>query len=130
MARIFKGYASAYSAAQTQQVKARRQQTRTLAVDFNGAMDPARTIESVTWECTSPWVTFLSDPTIAADQKSTSVTVVFSYSGYGDVKATVTLDDETQQNYEFACTVVDAPMYPSATYSSATGPYSVTASAP
>lgn len=129
MARTFKGYASAYSANQTQPRRVRRFQQRTLTADFNGAIDPARTIESVTWECTSPWITLLSAADVSADQKSVSVLVQFNFSGCGSVKATVTLDDASQQNYEFQFAVQDAPMYPTAVYSSANGPYSVTATA-
>lgn len=130
MARTFRGYASAYSASQVQTLKARRSQQRTLVVDFNGAIDPDRTIESVLWECTSPWITYMTDAAVSTDQKSVTVSVLFNYSGFGDIKATVTLDDASQQNYEFTFTVTDAPMYPSATYSSANGPYSLTATAP
>lgn len=127
MARTFKGYASAYSAAQVQPLKLRRFQQRTLVADFNGAIDPARTIDSVTWECTSPWVTYMTNPDVSADQRSASVDVAFNFSGLGAIKATVTLDDASQQNYEFQFAVQDAPMYPTAVYSSANGPYSVTA---
>lgn len=129
MARTFKGYASAYSANQWQTRRVRRFQQRTLTVDFNGAIDPARTIESVTWECTAPWVTFLEDAAVSADQKSVTVTVQFNFSGFGDIKATVTLDDAAQQNYEFCFDVTDAPLYPSTIYGPSTGPYSLTAAA-
>lgn len=130
MARTFKGYASAYSANQMQPRRVRRFRKAPLVVDFNGAMDVGRTIESVTWECTSPWVTLISTPAVSVDQRSVSCVVQFNYGGFGWIKATVTLDDASQQNYEFEFDVMDVPMYPSATYNSANGPYSVTASAP
>lgn len=128
MSRTFKGYASQHAANQTQPARVRRSQVRTVTVDFRGALEGAQLIESVTWECTSPWVTQLSDAAVAADQKSVTVVVTFNYYGCGWVKASATLSDGSQINYEFDFTVLDCPMYPSATYDSATGPYSLTAS--
>ena len=130
MARTFKGYASQHSANQTQACRVRRSQVRTLTVDFRGAIEDGQLVDAVTWECTSPWITQLSDAAVSADQKSVTVAVAFNFSGCGWVKATATLNDGSQINYEFDCTVQDCPMYPSATYDSANGPYSLTASAP
>jgi len=130
LGRVFTGYPSAYNAAQVQVSKVRRYQRATLQADFNGSIPKAALIESVTWDCTSPWVTFLSDPAVSADQKSVSVDVRFNYSGFGAIKATVTLDDATEQNYEFQYQVSDSPRYPEAQYDSASGPFSVTAVAP
>lgn len=130
MARTFKGYASRYLANQTQQQRVRRSQVRTISVDFRGALDAAQTIESVNWEATSPWITFMENAAVSADQKSVSVKTTFNYSGFGFMKATVTLDDASKLNYEFTFDVMDAPMYPSAVYASNSGPYSLTANAP
>jgi len=130
MSRTFKGYASAYSAEQTQPRRVKRYQVKTLTVDFNGAIDSGRTIESVIWEVTAPWVVTMASPAIAANQRSVTVGVTFNYSGCTAVKATATLDDESVYNYEFTFDVVDAPQYPSAVYSVVSGPFSVTAIAP
>lgn len=129
MSRTFTGYASAYSANQTQVRTVRRAATRTLVANFNGALDAGRTIASVEWACTAPWVTKLSNAAINAAARSVSVDVVFNYSGLGDIKATITLDDGARLNYEFAFTVTDAPLYPSDTFDTAAGPYSITADA-
>lgn len=129
MARTFKGYASKHSANQTQPCRVRRSQVRGVTVDFEGAMESGQLIDAVTWECTSPWVTLLSDAAVSADQKAVTVVIAFNYAGCGAVKATATLSDGSQINYEFDFTVVDCPQYPSATYDSATGPFSLTASA-
>lgn len=99
-------------------------------MDFNGTLDAGQTIESVTWESTSPWITFMENAAVSADQKSVSVKTTFNYSGFGWMKATVTLDDDSVLNYEFNFDVMDAPLYPSAQYNTASGPYSLTASAP
>lgn len=130
MSRLFKGYASAYEANQSQPRRVRRQQKRTISVDFNGAMDVGRLISSVTWECTAPWVVTMASPAIATNRRSASVNVTFNYCGNCAVKATVTLDDGVILNYEFTYDVTDAPQYPSAVYSVVSGPFSVTAVAP
>ena len=127
MARTFNGYASAYSANQVQPCRVRRSQVRTVTVDFNGTLSDGDLIESVTWECTSPWITLMSDAAVADNQKSVSVLITFNYAGCGSVKATATLNDSSKLNYEFDFTVLDCPIYPSATYDSASGPYSLTA---
>jgi hypothetical protein len=130
VARTFKGYASRYAANQTQALRVRRSQVRTVTVDFRGALDAGQLIASVTWEATSPWITYIADAAVSADQKSVTVKTTFNYSGFGFLKATATLADGSVLNYEFSFDVMDCPMYPSATYSSANGPYSLTASAP
>ena len=123
MSRLFTGYASAHSALQTQPVRVRRYQVRPLTVDFRGALE-GDTIASVTWECTHPETTGLGAATIAEDGQSVTVPVTFNFPGFGNVKATVTTDGGNVLGYEFAFDVMDAPMYPTATYPAA-GPYSV-----
>lgn len=125
MSRLFTGYASAHSALQTQPARVRRYQVRTVTVDFRAVL-AGDTIASVTWECTHPEVTSLGAAAIAADSQSVSVPVTFNFPGFGHVKATVTTADGSVLGYEFAFDVMDAPMYPTATYPAA-GPYSVEA---
>lgn len=124
MARLFTGYASAYSANQVQPVRVRRYQVRTLAVDFRAVLDSGESVASVTWECTHPESTSLGAPEI--DSPRVTVPVTFNFPGFGNVKATVTTSDGNVFGYEFAFDVLDAPMYPTATYPAA-GPYSVEA---
>jgi agmatine/peptidylarginine deiminase len=130
MSRLFKGYCTEYlSASQVQQVRVRRYQTRTLTVDFNGAIPKDEVIESVRWDCTSPWATYIYDAAVSADQKSSTLKVDFNFAGWGGIKATATTDEGTILNYEFFITVKDAPLYPQATYNLANGPYFVVVSA-
>lgn len=127
MTRLFTGYASGARADQTQPIKVKRRQKRTLVVNFAAVAGP---LASVTWECTSPWITFLSNPTVEASRPVTTVDVEFNLAGRGSIKATATDTDGSVYNYEFEVTVCDAPLYPSATYSNVTGPYSVTVENP
>ncbi len=123
--RLFKGIASKYRANQHQPVRARRFQKRCLQVDFSGALEKDETITKVTWECYSPWVTFMQDACVSLDCKRVCVDVTLNYSGIGDVKATVETTSGTVENYEFSITVTDAPMYPSAQYIPSNGPYKI-----
>lgn len=129
MSRAFKGYASNYRADQVQTCRVRRTQKRTVVVDFAAMLPGNAAIGSVTFECNAPWITVLSNAAINVEgnAKEASVVVEFNYAGRGNVKATATFIDGSKANYEFAFTVADAPMYPSATYSAAAGPYSLTA---
>lgn len=123
--RLFKGIASKYRANQHQPVRARRFQKRCLQVDFSGALEKDEKITKVTWECYSPWVTFMQDACVSLDGKRVCVDVTLNYSGIGDVKATVETTSGTVENYEFSITVTDAPMYPSAQYIPSNGPYKI-----
>jgi hypothetical protein len=129
VSRLFKGYASNYGASQVQTMRVRRYQSRTLTVDFNGAILPGELIDHVRWDCTSPWATYISDAAVSADQKSVTVKTAFNFAGWGAIKATVTTDAGSVLNYEFQMTVKDAPLYPQATYDLANGPFTLEASA-
>ena len=124
-ARLFKGYASAHGANTVQCVTVRRKQKRTLRVDFNGALPAGTTIESVRFDCTAPWSTYMSNP--VRNERDVAVDVEFNFGGRAFIKATATDSEGTEQNYEFEFFVADAPLYPGAEYSSAQGPFTVTA---
>jgi hypothetical protein len=70
----------------------------------------------------------MSNARIAAGQRETMVDVTFNFSGWGGLLATVTLDNDEVYNAEFQFTVVDTPLYPTATYPVSNGPYILTAS--
>jgi len=127
--RLFKGIASKYRAAQHQPIRARRSQKRCLQVDFNGALDEGDTITQVTWECVSPWITFMEKAGIGENGRYVCVDVTFNYPGIGYVKATVDTASGSRENYEFEVTVSDAPMYPTAQYIPSNGPYQLVATA-
>ena len=130
MSRLLKGYCTEYlSASQVQQVRVRRFQTRTLVVNFNGAIPKEETVTSVRWDCTSPWATYIRDAAVAADGKSSGLKVDFNFAGWGAIKATAEVSDGSVLNYEFQITVKDAPIYPAAVYSTANGPYYLIATA-
>lgn len=126
MPRTFTGYASAYAANQLTQTLVRRKQVRSVVVDFNGALPVGETIVAVTWEAVSPWITFMYDAAIGLTERSVSVKVLFNYAGFGNIKATATTDTGDILNYEFCFAVKDTPIYPSETFTSAEGPYSLT----
>lgn len=127
--RVFKGIASRYRPSQHQPIRARRSQVRQLQVDFNGALDDGETITKVTWECISPWITFMQSPEIGEGGRWVGVKITMNYPGIGCVKATVDTSSGNRENYEFEITVTDAPMYPTAQYIPTNGPYQLVATA-
>lgn len=129
LGRVVTGYPSAYSAAQNQPRRIRRHSIRTLQTDWNGAILPAELIESVRWDCTSPWALYMSDAAVSADQKSASVKVSFNFGGLGAIKCTVTLNTGAKETYQFLWTVLDQPLYPGANYDLANGPFYLEATA-
>lgn len=127
MSRNFLGYVSAYRSAQAQPILVRRPQTRILTVDWKGAVPVGDTIASVTWSCTSPWITAISDASI--DGLLTKLKVAFNYGGIGNIRASITTSAGEQMTYEFEVTVRSVPLYPFEQFGTANGPYSLTASA-
>lgn len=111
LGRVFKALVSAYDRSRTQVGQVRRQEKRTVVADFNGAIEPDRTIESVTWRCPNPWVLAMSDAAVADDQRSVSVLADFQFGGYAALRATVTLDNGDKLNQVFEFTVRDAPWF-------------------
>lgn len=130
MSRLLKGYASDYAAAQVQNLRVRRYQERQLKVDFNGALARDELITEVRWDATSPWATAMHDAEVEESQKGVRVGVSFNFAGWGAIKATIQTDQGNVLNYEFFITVKDAPLYPSAVYNLANGPFYLVASAP
>lgn len=127
--RAWKGIASKYRTAQTQVIRARRSQTHCLQVDYAGVLESGETISNVMWECTSPWITYMTSACIGDNGSYVCCDLAINYPGTGHVKATVKTTSGRTENYEFEVTVTDAPMYPSAQYIPSNGPYQLVAEA-
>lgn len=128
LGRTTKTYVTGYSLSRVNVARVRRMAKRCVVANFNGALDPSRSIVSVRWETTSPWSIFMSNARIAPGQRETMVDVSFNFSGWGGLLATVTLDNGEIYNAEFSFTVLDTPLYPSATYPLGNGPFRLDAS--
>jgi hypothetical protein len=127
LGRVTRSYVSGYDRARVHVGTVRRQERRCVVANFNGAIPPGRSIASVVWRCTSPWVTFMRDPSIF--ERDAQVVVDFQNPGWGALKATVTLDNGEIYNQTFEYTVRDAPWFME-NYAPIAGPYTVTATAP
>lgn len=126
LGRVTRAYVSGYDRARVHVGTVRRQERRCVVAGFNGALPPGRSIVSVIWRCTSPWVTYMRDPSIF--ERDAQVMVDFQNPGWGALKATVTLDNGEIYNQTFEYTVRDAPWFME-NYAPVAGPYTVTATA-
>lgn len=74
---------------------------RTLIANFNGAIEPARTIVSAQWDIDAPFSITMANAAIAADQRSTSVQITGGWQGDNVMRVVVTFDDGSQMNQGF-----------------------------
>lgn len=128
LGRTTKTYVTGYSLSRVNVARVRRMAKRCVVADFNGAIPKERSIASVRWETTSPWSIFMSNARVASNGRETMVDVAFNFSGWGGLLATATLDNGEIYNAEFSFTVLDTPLYPSATYPIGQGPFRLDAS--
>lgn len=128
LGRVTRTYVSGYTLSRQNVARVRRSSKRCVVANFNGALPPGRLITSVRWETTSPWSINMSNARIATGQRETMVDVLFNFAGWGGILATVTLDNGEIYNAEFSFTVIDNPLYPTATYPNGNGPYRLDAS--
>jgi len=71
----------------------------------------------------------MSNARIATGARESMVDVTFNFAGWGGLLCTATLDNGEIYNAEFSFTVIDSPLYPSATYDTNNGPYRLDATA-
>lgn len=128
LGRTTRTYVTGYSLSRVNVTRVRRMAKRCVVANFNGAIPKERSIVSVRWETTSPWAILMSNARIATGGRETMVDVTFNFSGWGGLLATVALDNGEVYNAEFSFTVLDTPLYPTATYPVSNGPYILTAS--
>ncbi|HET6725873.1 MAG TPA: hypothetical protein VFH85_07705 [Gammaproteobacteria bacterium] len=126
LGRVTRAYVSAYDRGRIHVARVRRQEKRCVVADFNGAIPVGRTVVSATWRATNPWVTLMSDASIAG--RAAQVTVDFQFAGCAALKATVTLDNGEIYNQVFEFTVRDCPWF-FENDALTTGPYVLTVTA-
>lgn len=123
LGRTTRNYVSGYTLSRQAVTRVRRMAKRCVVANFNGALPKGRLITSVRWETTSPWALFMSNARIALGQRESMVDIIFNFAGWGGVLCTATLDNGEVYNAEFSFTVIDSPLYPTATYPTSNGPY-------
>jgi hypothetical protein len=128
LGRVTRQYVSGYTLATAGISRVRRMSKRCCVANFNGALSKGRLITSVRWETTSPWAILMENARIATNQREAMVDVTFNFAGWGGLLCTATLDNGEVYNCEFNFTVLDMPLYPTADYPTANGPYRLDAS--
>lgn len=104
-------YASAYDRATVQQSWFYPNESRTLTVDFNSAIDPERLIESATFKTWDGSFLNMSSPEISDDQRSLSLRVRSQYGGPGVITCTATLDNGDTLTQQWRVMVQNGPYY-------------------
>ena len=129
LGRTTRAYVNGYTRSAISVGSLRRREKREVIANFNGAIPVGDEIVSVTWRCTAPWTTFMSAPTISADQRETTVLVDFQAAGWSYLRADVTLNTGAVYNQVFDFNVRDSPWF-NDELAPAAGPFSVTVTAP
>jgi hypothetical protein len=129
LGRVTRSFVSGYTAARTEIRRIRRFSKRCVVANFNGAMPKGVTITRVRWETTSPWSIHMSNPRVESTGRTVAIDAAFNFQGLGAMLATATWSNGEITNAEFFFTVLDRPLYPSAHYNNANGPYHLEASA-
>lgn len=89
---------------------------RQLVADFNGAMPLARNITSARWRCDVAYVLAMSNPSIAADKRSTQIDIVAQWLGSTMMLCEATLDNGEIYTQMFVVDVSGNPYFlPSST---------------
>jgi hypothetical protein len=99
--RASRCYVSAYDREVIHQTRVYPLEKRSLIANFNGAIEPARTIVSAQWDIDAPYAVTMSDAAISANQRETSVTINCGWCGDNVVRVVVTLDDGAQLSQLF-----------------------------
>jgi hypothetical protein len=123
LGRVTRSFVSGYTAARTEVRRIRRFAKRCVVAEFNGSMPLGCTIVKARWDCTSPWSILMSNPRIQSNGRSIAIDAAFNFAGWGGLKGTATWSNGEVSETEFFFTILDRPLYPSANYNSANGPY-------
>lgn len=121
---------SAYQRGRVHHSRLVRGEKRCLVANFNGAVDPARTITGVTWRCEQPYYVGMANARIIASGKfayrEAAVDITAQLQGYAWLKCEATLDNGELYTQVFTVLVMATPYF----YGEAIptlGPYTLTA---
>lgn len=91
--RTSRCYVSGYQRDRVHSIRLVVSERRDLVADFNGAMDKARKIVKARWRTDFGYIASMSNAVIAADQRSTKVTLTANWIGDQMVHLEATLDN-------------------------------------
>lgn len=125
-ARNTTAYVSAYERDRVHLTRMYAYEKCRLMADFNGAIEPERSIVSATWQTQYTNSAVMSDAEATA--RTTSILIGSQYAGPSIIKCTVTLDDGQLRVQQFRIEVLAQPIYLGDAWVS--GPLSLTAVTP
>lgn len=125
LGRTTRAYVSGYQRARMHRSRLVRGEKRCLVANFNGAIPPARTIQSVTWRTNQPQAAYMADAGIVTGGREVRVDVTAG-AGCALVKCEVTLDNGEVYNQLFDISVQSGPWFEGETQLP-TGPRTLTA---
>ena len=82
--------ASAWNRQKIFQGRYTRGETRTLIIDFNGALPPGVTITACTFKMAQPYIVFMANPAFRADQRAVQIDITCNYPNDTMFKCTAT----------------------------------------
>lgn len=111
MSRATRAYVSKYDLSQVHQSSLFRFRKQRYYANFNGAMDPERVIDCVTWYIDAPEIGVLSDAQLSEDRRETSVVFAAQLGGWATMRCEATLDDGDKINQVFRVNVREASWF-------------------
>ncbi len=117
-------YASRYSRTPVQVSQFYPNEARTITVDFNGAMDADRLIESATFKTFQRNTVVMSDPTLTDDQRKANLKIKAQIGGPAVVQCTAVLDNGDVLNQQWRIEVTPTQIYTGTTWDQ--GPDTIT----
>lgn len=129
LGRVTRANVSAYQRARVQHSRLVRGEKRCLVANFNGAIDPARTIISVVWRCEQPYYVGMANARIpnsgAFTKRETAVDITAQLQGFAWLKCEATLDNGEIYTQVFTVSVANTPYFYGETFPTI-GPYVLT----
>lgn len=125
LGRVTRCYVSGYQRVRVHESRLVRGESRCLVANFNGAVDAARTITSVTWQCQQPYIVAMSNARIPEGAREVAVDMAAQLPGCAWLKCIATLDNGEVYTQLFRVIVRGGPWFDGETTPSA-GPTSLT----
>lgn len=130
--RVTRANVSGYQRARIQNSRLVRGEQRCLVANFNGAIDPARTIASVTWRCEQPYYVAMANARIPNGgqfaNREAAIDITAQLQGLAWIKCEATMDNGEIYTQAFTVCVIQTPYF----YGEAipvVGPYTLAAQA-
>lgn len=104
-------YASAYDRTTVQQSSFYPNESRTLTLDFNGALDDGQQLQSAKFDTWQGYSVVMSEPTIAEDRRSATIKIKAQYGGPGLMSCTIATVDGSQLTQNWLISIRAMPYY-------------------